>query len=98
MKTDLLGTDEVAAELKKSRQFVQGEIRKKKLKAVKVGREFKVSRKDLNLYMGVDNSLEQLKQEIYNIKELEAKVKHLEFVLNAVRSNLQNLSDVVEKI
>ncbi|MBS6601536.1 MAG: helix-turn-helix domain-containing protein [Clostridium sp.] len=97
MKTDLLGTDEVAAELKKSRQFVQGEIRKKKLKAVKVGREFKVSRKDLNLYMGVDNSLEQLKQEIY-IKELEAKVKHLEFVLNAVRSNLQNLSDVVEKI
>lgn len=97
MKTDLLGTDEVAAELKKSRQFVQGEIRKKKLKAVKVGREFKVSRKDLNLYMGVDNSLEQLKQEIY-IKELEAKVKHLEFVLNAVRSNLHNLSDVVEKI
>ena len=97
MKTDLLGTDEVAAELKKSRQFIQGEIRKKKLKAVKVGREFKVSRKDLNLYMGVDNSLEQLKQEIY-IKELEAKVKHLEFVLNAVRSNLQNLSDVVEKI
>lgn len=97
MKTDLLGTDEVAAELKKSRQFVQGEIRKKKLKAVKVGREFKVSRKDLNLYMGVDNSLEQLKQEIY-IKELEAKVKHLEFVLNAVRSNLQSLSDVVEKI
>lgn len=97
MKTDLLGTDEVAAELKKSRQFVQGEIRKKKLKAVKVGREFKVSRKDLNLYMGVDSSLEQLKQEIY-IKELEAKVKHLEFVLNAVRSNLQNLSDVVEKI
>lgn len=97
MKTDLLGTDEVAAELKKSRQFVQGEIRKKKLKAVKVGREFKVSRKDLNLYMGVDNSLEQLKQEIY-IKELEAKVKHLEFVLNSVRSNLQNLSDVVEKI
>lgn len=97
MKTDLLGTDEVAAELKKSRQFVQGEIRKKKLKAVKVGREFKVSRKDLNLYMGVDSSLEQLKQEIY-IKELEAKVKHLEFVLNSVRSNLQNLSDVVEKI
>lgn len=97
MKTDLLGTDEVAAELNKSRQFVQGEIRKKKLKAVKVGREFKVSRKDLNLYMGVDNTTEQLKQEIY-IKELEAKVKHLEFVLNAVRSNLQNLSDVVDKI
>lgn len=97
MKTELLSTIEVAAELKKSRQFVQGEIRKKKLRAVKVGREFKVSRKDLNLYMGVDNSTEQLKQEIY-IKELEAKVKHLEFVLNAVRSNLQNLSDVVEKI
>lgn len=97
MKTELLSTIEVAAELNKSRQFVQGEIRKKKLKAVKVGREFKVSRKDLNLYMGVDNTTEQLKQEIY-IKELEAKVKHLEFVLNAVRSNLQNLSDVVDKI
>lgn len=97
MKTDLLGTDEVAAELNKSRQFVQGEIRKKKLRAVKVGREFKVSRKDLNLYMGVDNSTLELKQEIY-IKELEAKVKHLEFVLDAVRSNLHNLSDVVEKI
>ena len=97
MKTDLLGTDEVAAELNKSRQFVQGEIRKKRLKAVKVGREFKVSRKDLKLYMGFDNSTLELKQEIY-IKELEAKVKHLEFVLNAVRSNLQNLSDVVDKI
>ena len=41
---------------------LQGDIRKQKLKAKKIGRKYMVTREDLNRYLGIENVDEILKR------------------------------------
>nr|WP_243095262.1 helix-turn-helix domain-containing protein [Thermus thalpophilus] len=56
----LLTSREVAALLKKSVLWVRREIRSGRLKAVKVGREWRVLEKDLALFLGLDTDVSVL--------------------------------------
>ncbi|WP_135257658.1 helix-turn-helix domain-containing protein [Thermus caldilimi] len=56
-KMKLLTSQEVATLLKKSVLWVRREIRSGRLKAVKVGREWRVLEKDLALFLGLDTDI-----------------------------------------
>lgn len=43
---------------------LQGDIRKQKLKAKKIGRKYMVTREDLNRYLGIENIDEILKRDL----------------------------------
>lgn len=43
---------------------LQGDIRKQKLKAKKIGRKYMVTREDLNRYLGIENVDEILKRDL----------------------------------
>lgn len=92
--SSMLTVEEVAKEAKGNIQLIRKEIREGKLKAVKCGREYRVTREELNKYLGIEINEESLKRELY-IKELEGKVKHLTFILNSVKGNLNNISLVL---
>lgn len=53
-KMKLLTTKEVGALLKKSPIWVRREVRSGRLRAVKVGREWRVREEDLALFLGLD--------------------------------------------
>ena len=91
---EILKTDEVAAELGKNRTFVTNQIRQGKLKAVKTGKEYLVSREDLNAYLGIETNEEVYKKELY-IKELEGKLKAYEVQFNTVKGLIGTLGNLI---
>lgn len=97
MGVELLTTDQVAQIIDNSRQYVQAEIRKGTLKAKKYGKSYKVTREDLNAYMGITNDKEEYEKDLY-IAKLESKVKHYEFIINTFRGNVINLESVLNQI
>ncbi|WP_346894042.1 helix-turn-helix domain-containing protein [Clostridium sp. UBA871] len=91
---ELLKTDEVAAELGKPRTFITNQIRQGKLKAVKTGKEYLVSREDLNSYLGIETNEEGYKKDLY-IKELEGKLKAYEVQFNTVKGLIGTLGNLI---
>lgn len=92
---ELLKTDEVAKELGKKREFVTSEIRKGKIKAVKSGGEYLISRRDLNTYLGIESEDELLRKDLI-IKELQAKIQSYEVKFNAFKGMLSTMKNMVE--
>ncbi len=91
---ELLKTDEVAAELGKPRTFITNQIRQGKLRAVKTGKEYLVSREDLNSYLGIATNEEGYKKDLY-IKELEGKIKTYEMQFNTVKGLVGTLGNLI---
>lgn len=65
---------------------LQGDIRKQKLKAKKIGRKYMVTREDLNRYLGIENvdeilkrdlEIAKLKNQLEGYKRQYATLKHL---------------------
>lgn len=65
-------------------------LRRGELKGKKVGKEWIIKREEVDKYLGITTNEEELKRELY-IKELESKVKHYEFVLEAIKGNMNNI-------
>jgi excisionase family DNA binding protein len=93
---ELLTTDQVAQIIDNTRQYVQAEIRKGSLKAKRYGKYYKVTREDLNAYMGISNNKEEFERDLY-IAKLEAKVKHYEFIINTFKGSINNLEQVLNQ-
>lgn len=94
---ELLTTDQVAEIISNNRQYVQSEIRKGTLKAKRYGKSYKVTREDLNKYMGLSNDKEEFEKDLY-ISKLEAQVRHYEFIISTIKGNLSNMENVVSQI
>lgn len=94
-KMEFLRTDEAADELGKPRNFISAEIRKGRLKAVKSGKEYLISRKDLNSYLGIESNDESLRKDLI-IKELQAKIKNYEVKINTFKGMLSTMESIMQ--
>lgn len=63
-KQELLDLNQIHDETGILVTTLQGDIRKKKLKAKKIGRKYMVTREDLNRYLGIENVDEILKRDL----------------------------------
>lgn len=63
-KQELLDLNQVHEETGILIVTLQGDIRKQRLKAKKIGRKYMVTREDLNRYLGIENVDEILKRDL----------------------------------
>ena len=63
-KQELLDLNQIHDETGILVTTIQGDIRKQKLKAKKIGRKYMVTREDLNRYLGIENIDEILKRDL----------------------------------
>ena len=63
-KQELLDLNQIHDETGILVTTLQGDIRKQKLKAKKIGRKYMVTREDLNKYLGIENIDEILKRDL----------------------------------
>lgn len=63
-KQELLDLNQINEETGILVATLQGDIRKQKLKAKKIGRKYMVNREDLNRYLGIENVDEILKRDL----------------------------------
>lgn len=63
-KQELLDLNQIHDETGILVTTLQGDIRKQKLKAKKIGRKYMVTREDLNRYLGIENVDEILKRDL----------------------------------
>ncbi len=92
---EFLKTDEVALELGKKREFITSEIRKGKLKAVKSGGEYLISRRDLNTYLGIESEDELLRKDLI-IKDLQIRLQNYEVKFQALKGMLNTIENMVQ--
>ena len=93
-KFELLRTKQVAEELGKPLQFVQKIIREGILKATKSGKEYLVTRQDLNKYLGIENNDEFLKKDL-EIAQLKSKIKNYELQISTLKRVLGTLNNII---
>ena len=69
-------------------------IRQGKIKAVKSGKEYIVTLKEINRYFGIESSNEELNRELY-IKELEHKITKYEMKISTLENCLNMMQSVM---
>lgn len=69
-------------------------IRQGKIKAVKSGKEYLVSTKEINKYLGLETSDELLQKE-FKIKELESKIEKYELKIKSLRNYVEGIQNVI---
>lgn len=94
MSNDLLTVSEVAIKLNITETYTRKLLRDKLIKGVKLGGEWRVNRKDVNNYLGVEVDSKEVLKEVY-IKELEGKIKALETQINAFKSIMHSVNLVI---
>ena len=65
-----------------------------KLKGTKIGKEWKVSYKSINEFLGINVDEESYKKDLY-IKELEGKVKTYQMQLEAFKQVAGSLNNII---
>ncbi|WP_370835545.1 DNA-binding protein [Clostridium tertium] len=73
-KQELLDLNQIYEETGILVTTLQGDIRKQRLKAKKIGRKYMVTREDLNKYLGIENVDEILKRDL-EIAELKNQLE-----------------------
>lgn len=92
-KQELLDLNQIHDETGILVTTLQGDIRKQKLKAKKIGRKYMVTREDLNRYLGIENIDEILKRDL----EI-AKLKNQLEGFRRQYSTLKQLMDTMQGI
>ena len=69
-------------------------IRQGKLKAVKTGKEYVVTLKEIHRYLGIETTSESMERELY-IKELEGKIKNYEIQIGALKNCISMMQNVI---
>lgn len=72
-------------------------IRQGKLKAVKTGKEYVVTLKEIHKYLGIETTSENMERELY-IKELEGKIKNYEIQVGALKNCISMMQNVIISI
>lgn len=93
-RQELLKLSEISSEYGIQVVTLQKHIREKKLKAKRIGKTYMVTRKDLNVYLGIENNEEDLRKDL-EIANLKAKVKTYEYQLKTIKAMISNLDNII---
>ena len=69
-------------------------LRQGKVKGIKTGRKWRISKEELNNYLGIKTDTKSFEREMY-IKELESENKELKLKLTVAKSSIENLLSVM---
>lgn len=94
MSNDLLTIPEIAIKLNITESYTRKLLRDKVIQGVKLGGEWRVHRKEMNKYLGVNSDSKEVKQEVY-IKELEGKINTLETKITAFKSVMNSVNSII---
>lgn len=94
-KQELLKLFQVAEETGLPLSTIQKHVREGKLNAKRNGREYLVTRSDLNKYLGIENNDDMLKKDL-KIAQLEGRIKSYEMQFKAIKGVLSNLENIIE--
>lgn len=94
-EVEMLGVEEAAKIANLTEDHLRELLRLGKIKATKTGRLWRISKDDLNDYLGIKSDFKSFQREIY-IKELESEVKSLRLKLKLVESNLTNIFGIMQ--
>ncbi len=94
-KHELLKLFQVAEETGLPLSTIQKHVRERKLKAKRNGREYLVTRTDLNLYLGIENNEDKIKKDL-EIANLKNKVTTYEYQLKTIKNMINNLDNIIE--
>ncbi|WP_294378203.1 helix-turn-helix domain-containing protein [uncultured Clostridium sp.] len=91
---ELLAVSEISSIYGVQPATIQKHIREHKLKAKKIGKKYMVTRRDLNVYLGIENNEEDLRKDL-EIANLKAKVKTYEYQLKTIKAMISNLDNII---
>lgn len=91
----LYTTEQVGERLEKSTRFVSKLIREKRLRAKKVGNQWRVSEEDLENYLGMDTEKIENTEQVQKIKDLERQLMLCKKELRLLKTLLSNAVDMI---
>ena len=95
MQGVILSIKEVAETAKLTEQHVRQLLREGKIKGTKVGKEWRVSKEDLNRYLGIEDNAQSMEKDLY-IKELEGRIKTYEVQMTTLKNLVNTLNNIVK--
>lgn len=93
-KQELLDLNQIHDETGILVTTLQGDIRKQKLKAKKIGRKYMVTREDLNRYLGIENVDEILKRDL-EIAKLKNQLEGYKRQYSTLRQLMDTMQGVI---
>lgn len=94
MEKEMLTVEEFSNMANISLAHTRQLLREKKIKGLKVGKEWRILKEDANSYLGILTDVKMIEKEIY-IKDLEAKLKSYEMKIATFRNIVGTLENIV---
>lgn len=93
-QTEMLDVEEAASIANLTVDHLRELLRQGRLKGIKTGRKWRISKEELNNYLGIKTDIKSFEKDLY-IKELESENRELKLKLNIAKSNIENLLNVI---
>lgn len=95
MEKVMINIKEFAEKANLSEDHVRALLREGKVKGIKVGREWRISCKEVEKFLGINDSSQIVKMDRY-IKELESKVERYEGKMCALTNVINSMTEIVK--
>ncbi|MBS5927205.1 MAG: helix-turn-helix domain-containing protein [Clostridium sp.] len=93
-QVEMLDVEEAAEVANLTVPHLRELLRQGKVKGIKTGRKWRISKEELNNYLGIKTDTKSFEREMY-IKELESENKELKLKLTVAKSSIENLLSVM---
>ena len=93
-QVEMLDVEEAAEVANLTVPHLRELLRQGKVKGIKTGRKWRISKEELNNYIGIKTDTKSFEREMY-IKELESENKELKLKLTVAKSSIENLLSVM---
>lgn len=93
-KKKMLSVEEFSQKANITVTYARQLLREGKIRGVKLGKEWIVDNKEVDIYLGITTDIEIVRKDMY-IKELETKLKNYEMQINTFRNIVGTLGNIV---
>ena len=94
LEKEMLTVQEFCEKANITTPYARQLLRDGRVRGVKVGKEWRIYREEVNEYLGIVGDSKSMEMQLY-IKELEAKVKNFEMQINTFKNIVGTLGNIV---
>lgn len=94
VKSVVISVEEFSKEANITLAHTRQLLREGKIKGIKLGKEWRITREEANRYLGITTDIISIEKELY-IKELEAKLSTYEMQINTFKNVVGTLGNIV---